>query len=53
MLICVSVDRDFIKEFLTYIQVEKGLARHTSTATNAISIVCKPGPSRNGNRSQN
>jgi integrase/recombinase XerD len=23
------VDRDFIKEFLTYIQVEKGLARHT------------------------
>ncbi len=21
--------RDFIKEFLTYIQVEKGLARHT------------------------
>lgn len=24
-----SVDRDFIKEFLTYIQVEKGLARHT------------------------
>lgn len=24
-----SVDRDFCKEFLTYIQVEKGLARHT------------------------
>jgi site-specific recombinase XerD len=23
------VDRDFVKEFLTYIQVEKGLARHT------------------------
>ena len=23
------MDRDFIKEFLTYIQVEKGLARHT------------------------
>jgi site-specific recombinase XerD len=23
------VERDFIKEFLTYIQVEKGLARHT------------------------
>jgi integrase/recombinase XerD len=23
------VDRDFIREFLTYIQVEKGLARHT------------------------
>jgi integrase/recombinase XerD len=23
------VDRDYIKEFLTYIQVEKGLARHT------------------------
>jgi integrase/recombinase XerD len=23
------VDRDFIKEFLTYLQVEKGLARHT------------------------
>jgi integrase/recombinase XerD len=25
----VSNDRDFIKEFLSYIQVEKGLARHT------------------------
>src|SRR5215208_2563798 len=24
-----AVDRDFVKEFLTYIQVEKGLARHT------------------------
>ncbi|HKG81348.1 MAG TPA: site-specific integrase, partial [Pyrinomonadaceae bacterium] len=23
------MDRDFVKEFLTYIQVEKGLARHT------------------------
>ena len=23
------MQRDFIKEFLTYIQVEKGLARHT------------------------
>ena len=25
----VTTDRDFIKEFLSYIQVEKGLARHT------------------------
>jgi integrase/recombinase XerD len=25
----VGEDRDFIKEFLSYIQVEKGLARHT------------------------
>lgn len=25
----MSTDRDFIKEFLSYIQVEKGLARHT------------------------
>jgi integrase/recombinase XerD len=29
MIICVLVDRDFPKEFLAYIQVEKGLARHT------------------------
>src|SRR5829696_1184454 len=29
MIICATVDRDFPKEFLAYIQVEKGLARHT------------------------
>jgi integrase/recombinase XerD len=29
ILLSVSTDRDFVKEYLSYIQVEKGLARHT------------------------
>jgi integrase/recombinase XerD len=28
-VILLAMERDFVKEFLTYIQVEKGLARHT------------------------